>query len=593
MTTNGPIPLPEPHAMGRLLSAAVAAAGDPPEVLAASILKRVVDDATGRVHEALRRLSSTNPDFRAALAVLGDAGGDDAQFASEDEPDPAWLQSVVLLAPQANKQEEVDWEAKWARSRRRLLKIRDQETRWKKMVAAVLEEAGAGELRQLGAAMQELHRLLETVKQQGEKSDSCQGQLAHSITSLSGVTEKAAAVQQNMSELLVQLSERAWGAVPAPTAMPPISVSQLPEQPPQHKVELPVASYPGRSGFSGKLQFLASLAAVAASILAIGVFIMQGQAQARAQSQAIAQLKAALTDSQSTIADLVQQISKSGAGRAVPVAASSSFQDEFERLRRFQPRSLPNQAKLGLVLNPFIGPPHYVAVRATWDDDHSHWLYRAGVVPLEPEAILDFADLTPKSGERRVTLVLEFHTTEEAMRNIDEIGPVIRKRIPLIVSQAGVRVASAEDQAAVKASIALPHQDQIVDDQFVMGLSLQRPAMVAGGRADLNRMVHILARAVDGSATWQNQYYVVPFRKRVDQLAEGGEKFTLAVSLKGILETIPPDERPTQFQLLVVDVPFQLDGWTVGRNVVDFSQPFAERMICDQTTVQLRPITEE
>ena len=287
--------------------------------------------------------------------------------------------------------------------------------------------------------------------------------------------------------------------------------------------------------------------------------------------------------------ELLGKLQSSGAARGVPEDPKAAFSEEFEKNMWFQPRTYPNEPKLGLVFNPFLGPPYFAGVRATWDEGDK-WIYLPGQVPLVPEVFLDFSNLPVISGERRITLVLEFHPTGQAMEAIDGLTPKIQKTIPLILSPEGVRVASPDEQRMVTASILSPSNGAGVEDQFVFQMGLQHPML--DGETGLNRMVHVLVHPLDGDPLWREQYFVVPFQKRVDALPLDRETQTLTIPLKSYLEMIPLEPSPTRFEILVVDVPFQLENWSVGKNVLDFDSQAAESMVRARIVVT-RQATDE
>ncbi|HKI36844.1 MAG TPA: hypothetical protein VKA46_33640 [Gemmataceae bacterium] len=267
-----------------------------------------------------------------------------------------------------------------------------------------------------------------------------------------------------------------------------------------------------------------------------------------------------------------------------------SFLERSRRVRGYRVQTYEGQpGRLGLSFSPLLGPPYFMGLQIRWTEESEfETVYYAERKALEPVYTHDYGT----GDDDKQTITLRFHTTEESARQLGnkQSGNVyfIDEKIPIILSRKGIRIASGHDAEQTFASIVQPKDEQEVREHFLLELTLRRPDQRRPGKS--NRVVQVLVRALDGYQKWQEQYFVVPFRQRVDDLPDGPQHYPVWVSLRGILESVPAGEKPpTRFQVLVTELPFDLQAWTVAKSLLNLDDPDIGAAVRARCRVLLKP----
>jgi hypothetical protein len=263
----------------------------------------------------------------------------------------------------------------------------------------------------------------------------------------------------------------------------------------------------------------------------------------------------------------------------ISAAKYDSFDKGLQKAISYRLQTYLDQPdRLGLRFDQPLGLPYFVGLEVLWaEGSEPERLFEANRIPPEP---LYTHQYKLPLNEQGVTLLLRFHTTPETMQKAG-VGPIVEEKVPLILSPRGVRIPSEKEQRRVIASISQPKDDQAVGSVFRLDFHLQRPAQARASQP--TRTIHILVRALDGCQKCQEDYFVVPFHMKVDDLSDYPQHYPTFVSLRGILAGVPKGEKlPTRFEVLVVDLPSKLENWMIGKSEMGGE-------VCIRRTVVLRP----
>jgi hypothetical protein len=364
--------------------------------------------------------------------------------------------------------------------------------------------------------------------------------------------------------------------------------------------ELPPQPRSRRANRLLRLGLVLQLSLAAGLLLTVSLLI-RSQVHARQQEKEEKELQNQLYNADLRIHDYhnklqYQQVKNQNLESAVSTVATSRdlFRARFDMLRRFSLQTYEGQpVRLSLLFSPVIGPPYYVGLQVSWTEESDpELIYYAGHKSLEQVLTHDFSQQLPSVAERRVIVTLRFHATGEAMETL-KVGPVIEEKIFLILSQQGVRIASTEDADLVAPTILQPTNGQEVEEHFLLELGLRRPIQkqpVQKQRGQSNRVVRVLVRPLDGYQKWQEQYYVVPFCQRVEELPEREQRYPIWISLRAVLDTVPVGEKlPARFEVLIVDSSLELPDWKIGRNLMNFDHPDMAATVRARLEITLKP----
>jgi hypothetical protein len=95
-------------------------------------------------------------------------------------------------------------------------------------------------------------------------------------------------------------------------------------------------------------------------------------------------------------------------------------------------------------------------------------------------------------------------------------------------------------------------------------------------------MIHVLVRPLNGPLDGQKVYSVLPFTQRVSDLPKDGSEalFDTWAALPGIIRSYasaeggdPTKTGPTQFEILVIELPLRLVQQEVSKDKMDLDDP--------------------
>jgi hypothetical protein len=248
------------------------------------------------------------------------------------------------------------------------------------------------------------------------------------------------------------------------------------------------------------------------------------------------------------------------------------------------------QIEVILQIDPNVQPPFFAGLKFdSGEGSGPELVYRAGHTPFVP--VLSHIYALPSGQRRRVTMTLYLQATGDTVKRLSQydVGYELKEEIPLELTPQGASVIRDHDQRVI-AGFQRPEKNGGVVDPFAIEFTLQGPSRPL--RRGAEEIVYLLARPLDGYKPWQDRYYVLPFRQPVDDLGPGSRPFIFYVPVRTTLglDSIPEGEpRPTRFEILIVQLPFLLQDWTVPATVLDLSDRGPDSPVLDSRVVTLRP----
>ena len=289
----------------------------------------------------------------------------------------------------------------------------------------------------------------------------------------------------------------------------------------------------------------------------------------------------------SALSDALARLKNALAGSPIQPATVDSSRREFARGREFSRRDSDLAGELVLQLSPFLGPPYYTGLEVIWDAEASpeprpELIYRHGYKALQP-LIRHTYQLPEPGSQRRTTALLIYRLSGEGMAKF-QCDQVVIEKLPLILTSSGIRVSSDRASGAISASVSKPARDDtLIPEEFTLELTLRAPARLqADDTPDSDRMIHVLVRPLNGPLDGQKVYSVLPFTQRVSDLPKDGSEalFDTWAALPGIIRSYasaeggdPTKTGPTQFEILVIELPLRLVQQEVSKDKMDLDDP--------------------
>jgi len=259
----------------------------------------------------------------------------------------------------------------------------------------------------------------------------------------------------------------------------------------------------------------------------------------------------------------------------IPQNPAEQFRNGFENARR--PILQPSRDRPGHVSLAFpqsVRPPYYAALDVLWGDgSEPEWVFNAQLTLFESIVTHDYARYLPAVGQREFTVTLRYYPTQEAVDRL-KVGYTIAEETRLVLTAEGIRAGPIQTADSAVVGILHPSPGQAVSDPFLLEFTLRHPPGAPG--TNPARVMHVLVRAFNGGMAFQERYYVVPLYENGYKSLGQERHYELWVPLRatmGLDATQEENERPTRFEVLVVELPFVLEGWPIAQRQMNLDDP--------------------